>query len=235
MVFTVLTPVRHKLTSVRRHHRHHRVLRSFALTSIVCLGLTGCASLRGPRTTENETPSNLVVLNAPTGGTVRRVLVSEGVAVDEGAPVIEIAVRRDAAPTQSIDPGAQAQARVRAARQQTRSLEEAVQRAAVEVQRVQSLIATNAAPRPQLDAAQAEYQRAQERLQQAQAGTQDAQRNLDVRRTDPGAAQPANPPPTETIVSVRATAPGTLRVVSVRVGQEVRAGQPLATVSTGKR
>ncbi|MBA3440104.1 MAG: biotin/lipoyl-binding protein, partial [Pyrinomonadaceae bacterium] len=79
-----------------------------------------------------------------------------------------------------------------------------------------------------------EYQRAQERLQQVRAGTQTASAALDAQRGNSGAAQSAATLP-ETIVPVRATAPGTLRVVSVRAGQQVRAGQPLATVSTAQR
>lgn len=209
-------------------------VRELALTLVVCFSLTGCSSFRGSRTTERETPTNLVVLNAPVSGTVRRVLVSEGVAVGEGAPVIEIAVQQKAAPSSTVDSQAQVQANARAAQQQTKRLEEEVARAAVEVQRVQSLVAMRAAPQPQLDAAQAEYQQAQERLQGARAGTHDTRRMLDAQPGNVEAARPINTP-TETIVHVRATMPGTLRVVSVRVGQQVRSGQPLATVSIDKR
>ena len=204
----------------------------FHFCLVACLSLTGCSYLRGLRTTESETPSNLVVLSAPVSGTVRRVLVSEGIKVSEGAPVIEIAIRREAAPSSTVDP--QAQTRARDVRQQTRALEEAVERAAVEVARVGPLVASGAAPRPQLDAAQAEYQRAQERLQQAQAGARGPRATLDVDRGNVGLTRSTDAP-AETIVYVRASAPGTLRVVSVRVGQQVRAGQPLATVSTDKR
>lgn len=208
---------------------------SLIFASVVCFSFTGCSSLRSSRIRESETPSNLVVLNAPTSGTVRRVLVSEGLPISAGAPVIEIAVQQQQAePTSTVDPLGQAQARARTVQQQTAALEEAAQRAAVEVQRVGSLVAGGAAPQPQLDAAQAVYQRAQERLQQARAGTQAVQRTIDAKRGNLGAAQAAVAP-AETIVAVRASAPGTLRVVSVRVGQQVRVGQPLATVSTDKR
>ena len=217
----------------RRRYVSRQFLASLALASVVCF-IPGCSSLRGSRTDESAAPSNLIVLNAPVDGTVRRVLVSEGVPVGAGAPIIEIAVQQKGALTSTVDPQAQAQARACAAQQETLALEDAVARAAIEVQRVRSLVATGAAPQPQLDAAQAEYQRAQERLQQARAGAPGASQTLSAQRGNIGIAQSITTP-AGTIVPVRSAAPGTLRVVSVRPGQQVRVGQPLATISTAQR
>ncbi len=119
-----------------------------ALVITACFALTACEG----RT--NETSTNIVVLNAPASGTVRRVLVGEGVGVERGTPVVEIAIL--SAP-QTMTNNSQARTRAEPARATIEDLQVEVERAAVEVARMESLVAANAAPPAQLDAARAVY------------------------------------------------------------------------------
>ncbi len=193
---------------------------------VCCLAVTGCGS-DADTASNSSGRSNVVVLNAPVSGIVRRVLVGEGVTVRDGAPVIEI--ETDAPPAAPGDAVAEREARRRAhaaaGQNAGRAMQEEVERAAIEVQRMESLVAQNAAPQAQLDAARAVYQRAQERQQGR--GASGAPTALPAQDLQP--ASPANTaaPPS---VFVRATSAGSVRVVSVRAGQRVEMGQPVATL-----
>ena len=196
-----------------------------ALFITLCIVFAGC----GRRPT-SETPPNLIVLNAPSSGTVRRVLVGEGIRVESGAPVIEIAIETASAPpTNANNSRNDVPSNPRT---NIENLQREVERTAVEVARVESLVASNNAPQAQLDAARVEYQRAQERLQVARLSSRPT-----VNRSVPqgGNSINANSTQREEVTYLRATTAGTVRVISVRAGQRVVAGQPLVTLSSGGR
>jgi len=210
-----------------------RARRSLALLllSAFIVSTTACRSSES-----DETPRGLVVVNATATGVVRRVLASEGAPISENAPIIEIAVQSEppASPqAQAGNPQSQAQAASAVAQREIQAAEADVQRAAVEVQRVEPLVASGSAAQAQLDAARSQYQQAQEKLQRAKDKAQSAQRNLVLQE---GRAQSQSAArPSEQIVAVRVSASGVVRVISVREGQRVTAGQPIATVAADKR
>ena len=190
----------------------------------ICLAIalaTGCRSSR-------EQPSSLgVAVNAPVTGVVRRVLVSDGASVDQGATLMEIEVQRSAAlaPQRSDEEKEQRRAALRAAQGDLTVAKEEASRAAEKVRRIEPLVRQGYASRADLNTARATYQDAQARLQRAYDKLQSAQTNTNRNSPSPGIA-----PPTEEIVLVRAPAAGTLRGVDVQTGQQVLAGQQLATV-----
>ncbi|HKP87038.1 MAG TPA: hypothetical protein VJZ26_13125 [Blastocatellia bacterium] len=210
-----------------------RARRSLALLAL----LMSVASAEACRSSDDDgKPRGLVVVNATATGVVRRVLVSEGAPVGENAVIVEIATRPEtpAAPEAGAD---DSQARARAAsataQKDIQAVEAEVQRAAVEVQRVQQLVASGSASQAELDAARAQYQHAQEKLQRAKDAAQSAQRSLILQQ---GRAQPQPPAkPSEQITAVRVPSSGVVRVISVRAGDRVTAGQPIATVAADKR
>ena len=182
-----------------------------------------------------DRPRGLVVVNATATGVVRRVLASEGAAVNENAVILEIVAQPEtpaAQQPQADDSQARAQAANAAAQRAIQANEAEVQRAAVEVQRVTPLVASGSASQAELDAARAQYQQAQEKLQRAKDAAQSAQRNLIVQQ---GRAQAPPPPkPSEQIISVRVPSSGVVKVISVRAGQRVTEGQPIATIASDK-
>jgi multidrug efflux pump subunit AcrA (membrane-fusion protein) len=184
--------------------------------------------------TTSEGSRGVVIVNAPATGEVRRVLVREGMTVDEGSPIVEIAVRVEgqaAAPTpQGEDPQARAARTTQAAQSEVEAARADVVRKEVEVQRLTSLVASNDAPQAQLDGARAEFERAQRRLQQAQSAAENAQTGLATARAQPtNTARPAQTF-SEQLVTARASSAGTLSVINAKVGEHVTAGQPLATL-----
>ena len=201
--------------------------RAAALAAFTCLVLTaGCHS-----SADKNTASDLVVVKATTSGTVRRVLVSEDANVQEGATLIEIAVPVAPSSVNQNQAGEQARAAVGRTQRDISDAEAEVNRAAIEVQRVEPLVAAGAAPQAQLDAARAQYQQAQERLQRVRDSAAQAQaRAVAAAGGNTSAAAPA-----QTVVAVNAPASGNVRVISVRAGQRVTAGQVIATVSTRGR
>src|SRR5688572_9615501 len=63
------------------------------------------------QTQRSSDSRGIIVVNAPAAGEVRRVLVREGIEVNEGTPVVEIAVRSPgqvAPPSATEDPQARA-------------------------------------------------------------------------------------------------------------------------------
>jgi multidrug efflux pump subunit AcrA (membrane-fusion protein) len=216
--------------SVRREKRGRLVLQALlalcALSlSSACQSQTGSGDARG-----------VVIVNAPATGEVRRVLVREGMNVDEGTPVVEIAVRVEGQPAptpQTEDPQARAARNSQTAQQEVEAARADVVRKEVEVQRLTPLVATGDAPQAQLDGARAEFERAQRRLQQAQSAAQNAQTGITSARRQgeqPQNAAPPAPAYSEQLVTARATSAGTLSVINARVGERVTVGQPLATI-----
>ncbi|MGA9769821.1 MAG: hypothetical protein WBV94_12325 [Blastocatellia bacterium] len=210
-----------------------RVRRLLGMLSL-CLFVAAAAACRSAGT--GERPRGLVVVNATATGVVRRVLASEGAAVNENAVILEIAVEPDARVPQQQPQTADSQARAQQANAQAqgeiKADEAEVERAAVEVQRIQSLVASGAASQPQLDAARAVYQQAQEKLQRAKDAAQIAQRNL-IAQQGRAQSQPL-PKPSEQLVAVHAPSSGVVRVISVRAGERVTAGQPIVTIASDK-
>ncbi|HYP01621.1 MAG TPA: hypothetical protein VER76_15630 [Pyrinomonadaceae bacterium] len=206
---------------------------TFALVALVALAASvGCRSSGG----DNGAGRGIVIVNAPAAGEVRRVLVREGMVVGAGTPVVEIAVRTEAATpapqTREEDPVARAGRNLGAAQANIEAARAEAVRAEVEVQRLTPLVASGDAPQAQLDGARADYERAQRRLQDAQSASQDAQSGLVAARQqprNPAASQPVAAPQ-EKIVMAEATSAGTVSVVSARVGDRVTQGQPLATL-----
>jgi multidrug resistance efflux pump len=203
-----------------------------AISWIILLLITGtaCHSVKD----NNETESNIIVINAPANGRVKRIVTPEGVHVSQGTPVIEIAVRSNAAATttnpaesreaQAIRDYKAADAEIEAARA------EAVRHGG-EVERLTPLVASGEASQGQLDGERALYENAQRRLQQAQEAKRNAEGGLLAAR-QPGLNRGnlVSPGPGEQVVSALATSAGTVAIISARVGDEVKVGQPLATV-----
>jgi multidrug resistance efflux pump len=205
--------------------------------AIIALAVSvACQSSGG----KDEAARGIIIVNAPAAGEVRRVLVQEGMVVNAGTPLVEIAVRtesppRGAAPqVQGEDPQARAQRNIRASQSEIEAARAEAVRTEVEVQRLTPLAAAGDVPQAQLDGARAEYERAQQRLQQAQTSAQDAQAGLVVARQTQH-SRPATVLSSEQIVTAQASSEGTVSVVNARVGERVSAGQPLATLRADHR
>jgi multidrug resistance efflux pump len=191
---------------------------------------------------ETDGAAGIVVVNAPAAGVVRRVLAGEGAHVASGAPVVEIAVAVEgagAARAQATeDPQARAARGVTASQTEVEAARAEVVRTEVEVQRLTPLVASGAATQGELDGARAQYDRAQQRFRRAQEAAQGAQSGLIAARqptfNSPGAAATAAATPAERLVAAQASSAGVVSVMSVRVGDRVTAGQPLATLRADK-
>lgn len=185
----------------------------------------------------NNAQVGIIIVNAPATGEVRRVLVREGMSINEGTPIVEIAVRTEAqglSQGKSEDPQARAGRSVAAARSEIEAARSEVVRTEVEVQRLTPLVASGQAPQAQLDAARAVYERAQQRLQQSQRSAQDAQVDLVTARQPAQNSSTAPPSTSEQIVAATASSAGTVSVINTRVGDRVVVGQPLATLRAGQ-
>lgn len=207
----------------QRHWCRVSTLLLFALSVI-----TACQSAG-----EINSSRGIIVVNAPAAGEVRRILVSEGTAVNEGAAILEIAVKTEAqtAPLSPTDDSkTRAVKNIEKAQSDLEAARAEVIRTEVDVQRLTPLVATGDAPQAQLDGARADYDKAQQRLRKAQTASADAQAGLVAARQPSRNSSPA--PPTEKIVSVLASSAGTVSAISVQVGARVTAGQPLATLRT---
>ena len=218
--------------------------RMAALGAVVALVvLSASAACQSSGGAEEGATRGVVIVNAPATGEVRRVLVREGMSVDAGTPVVEIAVRVESspsAPPQVADPQARARENIGAAQTRIETARAEAVRTEVEVQRLTPLAASGDVPQAQLDGARAEYERAQQRLQGAISAEQGAQSGLIAARqqaqnaTTPGQAMPAAQP-VERLVMASATSAGTVSVINARIGERVTAGQPLATLRAGPR
>ena len=206
----------------------NRVL-SFLLAGITVVFGAAC----GKNSSSGET-AGLVVVNATGTGTVKRVLVRENTDVAENTGLIEIAValnitgqatNSDRPP---VDRAAQSREKLIA------DAEQQLQRAAVELQRIEPLVASGGAPQSHLDAARAEFQQAQERSDELRRATTTAPNpppDSALPGTGKNPAQNASSP-AENVIVVRTPVSGNVRVISVRVNESVKAGEPIATIST---
>ena len=202
------------------------------LAPALVLTLAGAACRS--KSANEEDSSGIVVVSAPAAGEVRRVLVSEGVKVAQGAGIVEIAM-----PSPAVAPAPQGESpQARAARNyQSANAEIDAARAEVvkheaEVQRLTPLVASGQASQGELDGERALYERAQQRLQRAQTAARDAQTGLVVAQ-QPGASQQSKPTqaaPREQLVTAKASSGGVVTVISVRPGERVTQGQPIATL-----
>ncbi len=209
-------------------------LYAFALAALATVS-AACGSTRS----RDGATSGIIIVNAPAAGEVRRVLVREGMTVNEGTPIVEIAVRTEAQKgspqAQAEDPVERAGRNIGAAQAGIEAARAEAVRAEVEVQRLTPLVAAGDTPQAQLDGARAEYERAQRRLQEAQSSAQNAQSGLVAARQQPRSSTTATAvAPPEQIVTAQATSSGTVSVVNTRVGDRVAAGQPLATLRAGQ-
>src|SRR5918912_1416461 len=186
---------------------------------ILALALLIIACINCSSKTSDNTQYGIVVVNAPAAGQVRRVLVSEGAQVAEGAPVVEIAVRAEAQTAPS--PGESAESRAASSIKSSQAEIEAARAEVVkhdaEVQRLTPLVASGEASQAQLEGERALYERAQQRLQKAKDAEQQAEAQLRVARQPGAQGGPQQPTaPTEQIVVARATSAGTVAVISAR-------------------
>lgn len=210
----------------------------YALTLAALLSSAACQSGKG--TNESEA-RGVIVVNAPAAGVVRRVLAREGVTVEKGAPLVEIAVQTEmAAPTPNAGESAESRAvrNFRTADVEIEAARSEAVRHEAEVQRLTPLVASGEASPAQLEGERALYERAQQRLQQAQDAKRRAESGLLAARqpgqNNQGSATPTNTTPREQLVNASAPAAGTVSVVTARVGERVTVGQPLATLRTSQ-
>ncbi len=183
------------------------------------------------KSAESEAEHGIIVVNSPATGEVRRIISREGAVVNQGAGIIEIAVKSDVKDTQQSpadNPQARAVKNIESSQSEVEEARKDVIRTEVEVQRLTPLVASGNAPQAQLDGARAEYDRAQQRLKKAQASAQDAQAGLVAARQP--SLNPTPLAPTEQIVTAVASSAGTVTAISVQVGARVTAGQPIATL-----
>ncbi len=178
------------------------------------------------------TSRGVIVVNSPANGTVRRVLAREGMKVVADFPIVEIAIQSEAPPvaTQpSENPQTRAATNFESAQSEVEAARKEVVRAEVEVNRLTPLVASGAASQGELDGARAIFYQAQQRLQRGQSAVQNAQTSLVTARNQPNetAVQTA---PVEKTVYAQTTTAGTLSVITVREGDKVASGQPLATI-----
>ena len=228
---------RHASSHAVRRRQAVRRGRSRLCCVVAALALVLVATAcRSSGNNQAEASRGVFIVNAPAAGEVRRVLVREGMTLEEGTPVVEIAVPvegRNAPAPPTEDPQARAGRNIQTAQAEIEAARAEVVRAEVEVQRLTPLAASGEVPQGQLDGARATYERAQQRFQQAQASAQNARAGLVTARQQTRDVAPALP--SEQMVTARATSAGTVSAVSARVGERVVAGQPLATLRAGSR
>jgi len=198
------------------------VLRLLAVIFAAAFASVAC------RVERSDTPKNLIVVNAPASGKVSRIFVAEGTSVAEKASLIEIT----AAPVATASAGDQRGESTGGDNMESeiKAAEERLQRAAVELQRIEPLVIAGGAPQSHLDAARAEYQEAQERLDELGRRKREAvpqYSNTQAGRNVGSQRDPAK------VTIVPAPKAGNVRVISVRVGQSVKAGDPMVTILAG--
>lgn len=199
----------------------------FYRISILFFAVIFTFSFGACRSQTGGTPENLVVVSAPVTGRVRRVLVSEGTSVPDKAAILEIEVAANI-PTTNAAANHNSPQIVPDSQAQSRSAEDDLQRASVELQRIEPLVASNNAPQSHLDAARAQYQQAQERLDRIRRQPPVVSQNITTSQSN---SLPPGNKINEIIVAVPVPVAGNVRVISVKNGQTVKAGQPLATIS----
>jgi biotin carboxyl carrier protein len=202
--------------------------------ALVLIGATACSKSSSDPNVDSR---GIIVVNAPATGEVRRILVSEGVAVGAGAPILEIAVQTEM-PVATPTPGESAEARAARNLKSADAEIEAARAEAVrhdaEVQRLAPLVANGEASAAQLEGERALFERAQRRLQQAQDAKRNAEGGLLAARQPEQNQAPAASMPREKIVAATASSAGTVSVINARVGDRVKEGQPLATLRSNQ-
>jgi len=174
----------------------------------------------------------IIVVDAPITGEIRRFFISEGATVTRDAPIAEIVVHPANQPSPGLktgNPETDAQATLRVAQSETDAARAEVVRTETEVGRLTPLVASNQATQAELDGARANYDKAQQQFQQARAKLERLQDVLVAARQPGKPASAATPP--EQVITVRASAAGTVRAINGRVGEQVTTGQPLVTMS----
>jgi multidrug efflux pump subunit AcrA (membrane-fusion protein) len=232
------------MTNNRRARFFSSVKQSFLLCPLALAALLSSSACQSSGSSNSEA-RGVIIVNAPATGEVRRILVREGMTIDEGAPIIEIAVQGEtqapvptpgeSAETRAVRSFKAADAEIEAARA------EAVRHEA-EVQRLSPLVASGDASQAQLEGERALYERAQQRLQQAQDSKRRAESGLLAARQpdqnqagNPTTTTTTAPAPREQIVIASATSAGTVSAIAARVGEKVKSGQPLATIRAGSQ
>ena len=178
--------------------------------------------------------ADIVVVNSPADGRVKRIDATEGVHVEQGTPIVEIVVASEAkamvtpasdgSEAKAISSYQSADAAIEAARTE-------VVRHEAEVARLTPLVDSGAASQAQLDGERSLYEQAQRRLTEAQ----EIKRNVEgvlLAARQPNQSQVNVPTPREQIVSAVSSSPGKVAIINVRVGDLVKVGDPLATIRT---
>lgn len=213
---------------------HHLASAIYAIALLLLVASAACKS----SDTSSSDAGGIIVVNAPAAGEVRRVLVREGVTVNEGAAIVEIAVPMETpapAPTQGESAESRAARSYKSADAEIEAARSEAVRHEAEVQRLTPLVASGEASQGQLDGERALYERAQQRLQRAQSAKRSAESGLlSARQSSQNQPSTVAPAPQEQIVAARATSAGIVSVISARVGQRVTVGQPLATLRAGQ-
>jgi multidrug efflux pump subunit AcrA (membrane-fusion protein) len=203
--------------------------RAFLFMLLALLTATACSRTGN----ENANDENVIVVNAPSAGVVKRILVAEGVQVSAGTPIVEIAVRTESGvvgqkPAENAE--GQAVRSYKAADTEIEAARTEAVRHEAEVARLTPLVASGEASPGQLDGERGLYEQAQRRLQQAQDAKRAAEGGLIAAR-QPSQVQGNNSSPIqEKVVPAIATSAGVVSVIGVRVGEQVTLGQPLATL-----
>jgi multidrug resistance efflux pump len=199
------------------------------ISSSIALAAFVIASYFAVACRSSQSPRGDIAVNAPANGVVRSVLVGDGAAIEKDAAIIEIAVSSDQAGEQlnnrQKDKDAQRARAESAARSDVVAAEAEANRTAVELRRIEPLVKRGLASQAELDKARAQNQDAQARLQRARerANSAEQQRN---ESSAPGG-------PNVEIVAVRSPTAGKVHQIRVQAGQQVTAGQTLASVSSG--
>jgi multidrug resistance efflux pump len=209
----------------------------YAVALLTTLASLACQSGAGTKSSDGR---GIIIVNAPVTGEVRRIIAREGMTVNEGAPIVEIAVQ-DNAPAATPSPGESAEARAvrnfKAADAEIEAARAEAVRHEAEVQRLTPLVASGEASQAQLEGERALSERAQQRLQKAQETKRSAETGLLASRQPGQQSQgsTAQTAPAERIVTANASSAGTVSVINARVGQKVTSGQPLATLRADQR
>jgi multidrug resistance efflux pump len=199
------------------------------LTSAFLFAAMSCQTVRNAA----NTGGGIVVVNAPATGTVKRVLAREGMKIEADQPIAEIAVAVAGAPAAvkpTDDPQRRAASTLETAASEVETARREAVSAEVEVARLAPLVAAGQATQGELDGARARFYQAQQRLQRAQSSVQSAQSSLSVARRSNAPASTAVATPAEKLIYAPTTAAGTISIISVKEGDKVQQGQPLATV-----
>ena len=187
------------------------------------------------RTTNDGSASDgdVSIVNAPATGVVKRILVAEGVRVNAGTPIVEISVRTEGAavgskPVESAE--GQAVRNYKTADTEIEAARAEAVRHEAEIARLTPLVASGEASQGQLDGERGLYEQAQRRLQQAQEAKRIAEGGLIAARQPGQVQRNSSPAIQETVVPAITTSAGIVSVIGVRVGEQVKTGQALATL-----